>query len=86
MPTLQLPRMPVASDSACIKIGDCTAQAAHSVTVPCYTSFLASTNALPSMSVKDTIVFDQYVGRGPSSGSTEFGALHLVNIIIIEKI
>ena len=83
MPALQLPRMAVASDSACITIGDSTVRASHSVTVPCYTSFLASTDALPSISIKDTIVFDQYVGLGPSSGSTEFGALHLVNIIII---
>ena len=68
MPALQLPRMPVASDSACIKISDCSVRAAHLVTVPCYTSFLASTNALPLISIKDTIVFDQYVGLGPSSG------------------
>ena len=59
MPALQLPRMPVASDSACIKIGDCTVRASPSVTVPCYTSFLASTDALPSISIKDTIVFGQ---------------------------
>ena len=85
MPALQLPRMPVASDPACIKIGDCTVRAAHPVTAPCYTSFLASTGALHSISMKYTIVFDQYVGLGPSSGSTEFSALHLVNIIIILK-
>ena len=82
MPALQVPRMPVASDSMRIKIGDSTVRAAHAVTVLCYTSFLASTDALPSI-LKYTIVFDQYVGLGLSSGSTEFGALHLVNIFII---
>ena len=33
------------------------------------TSFLASTHAQPSIAIKYTIVFDQYFGLGPSSGS-----------------
>ena len=41
----------------------------NSTAMFCYTSFLACTHARPSIAIKDTVVFDQYFGLGPSSGS-----------------
>ena len=49
----------------------------------CYTSFLASTHARPSIAIKDTIVFDQYFGLGPSSGSIEYPHSKLmINLVL----
>ena len=47
-----------------------------------YASFLASTQARPSIAIKDTIVFDQYFGLGPSSGSIEFWGITSSQYII----
>ena len=41
----------------------------NSTAMFCCTSFLTSTHARPSIAIKDRIVFDQYFGLGPSSGS-----------------